>query len=266
MESAPKQPHPSGLTGVRAKLNDLYHGQSPGAVRFRLGVLAVDFIIIGFFIAAPILRDRPGFLTLDYLIAAVLAVEMLARGLSCPSFLGWLRRPIVWLDIFVLLTLLAPHWGYNFGFLRIIRLWTVVHSEFFWTTVGRRYDDTRWEDVTKTTTTLFTFLFVTASVVYTGFAGRAEGINSYVDALYFTVTSVTTTGYGDVLLPGHAGRLLSIVIMISGITLFVRLAQALFQPNKVRFRCPNCGLLRHDPDAVHCKACGNLLNMPNDET
>jgi voltage-gated potassium channel len=85
-----------------------------------------------------------------------------------------------------------------------------------------------------------------------------------VDALYFTMTTLTTTGYGDILLPGPGGKLLSVAIMVSGVTLFLRLAQALFQPAKVRFRCPTCGLGRHDHDAVHCKACGELVNIPND--
>jgi len=54
-------------------------------------------------------------------------------------------------------------------------------------------------------------------------------------------------------------------MMIVGITLFFRLAQAAFRPGgKVRFPCPQCGLLRHDPDAVHCKACGRVLNIPDD--
>ena len=55
-------------------------------------------------------------------------------------------------------------------------------------------------------------------------------------------------------------------MMIVGITLFFRLAQAVFRPGgKVRHPCPQCGLQRHDPDAVHCKACGMVLNIPNDE-
>jgi voltage-gated potassium channel len=43
----------------------------------------------------------------------------------------------------------------------------------------------------------------------------------------------------------------------------VRLAQAIFRPNKVFFPCPVCALQRHDPDAVHCKACGTLLKIPD---
>ncbi len=62
-------------------------------------------------------------------------------------------------------------------------------------------------------------------------------------------------------LPGTTGRLLSVTIMICGVTLFLRLAQALFRPSKVTFECPTCALSRHEPDAVHCKACGNLLRI-----
>ncbi len=53
--------------------------------------------------------------------------------------------------------------------------------------------------------------------------------------------------------------------MIIGISLFVRLAQAVARPYKVTYACHQCGLQRHDADAVHCKACGNLLNIPDEE-
>ncbi len=111
----------------------------------------------------------------------------------------------------------------------------------FWDTIGRRYDDTRWEDAGKALATLVTFIFVATGFVYTSFARGHQGIDGYVDALYFTVTALTTTGFGDITLPGTWGKLLSIVIMISGITLFIRFAQALIRPDKVRFNCPTCG-------------------------
>ena len=65
---------------------------------------------------------------------------------------------------------------------------------------------------------------------------------------------------------GSIGRLISVVIMIFGVTLFLRLIRALLQPHKVRFACPACGLQRHDFDAVHCKACGQILNIPDEGT
>jgi voltage-gated potassium channel len=159
----------------------------------------------------------------------------------------------------------VPQWAFNFGFLRILRLWALVNSEFFWRTVGRRYDDTRWEDTFRTAMTLLTFVFVITGFVYTSYARTHAGIDGYVDALYFTIATLTTTGFGDITLPGTWGKLISIVTMLAGITLFLRLAQTLFRPYKMTFPCHACGLTRHEPDAVHCKACGALLNIPNDE-
>jgi voltage-gated potassium channel len=81
------------------------------------------------------------------------------------------------------------------------------------------------------------------------------------------VAALSTTGFGDVTLIGStSGELLSILMMLVGITLFLRLAQAVFRPGgKVLHPCPQCGLQRHEPDAVHCKACGQVLNIPNDD-
>ena len=40
--------------------------------------------------------------------------------------------------------------------------------------------------------------------------------------------------------------------------------QAIVRPYKVTFPCPQCGLSRHEADAVHCKACGHVLNIPDE--
>jgi voltage-gated potassium channel len=250
---------------IRPRLRALYHGASPAAVRFRLTVIVIDLAIIAFFLVAPLVREHGlAFYVLDYLIAAFLALDLLARAWAWGDLKSWLRRPIIWMDLFILVTLLFPAWLFNLGFLRAIRLWTLIDSEFFWRTVGRRYDDTRVEEVTKALAALVTFVFVATGFVYTSFAGVPEGVAGWVDALYFTVTSLTTTGYGDITLPGTWGKMVSIGIMLTGVTLFVRLGQALLRPHKVRYPCERCGLQVHDPDAVHCKACGNLICIPDE--
>ncbi len=254
----------NGGLRLRARLRALYHGSSPVAVRFRLAVLVIDLIIVAFFIAAPLLRGEGMiFYVIDYFIAAILAADLAARASAHSNIRDWLRKPIVWMDLFILATLLFPFF-FNLGFLRVVRLWTLIHSDFFWRTVGRRYDDTRVEDVAKALVSLVTFVFVATGFVYTSFMGRHDGITGYIDALYFTVTSLTTTGYGDIILPGDWGRIVSILIMLGGVTLFVRLGQTLLRPNKVRFPCDRCGLQVHDPDAVHCKACGKILCIPDE--
>jgi len=256
----------SWFRDLRLRLRALYHGRTRAAVRFRYGVIVVDLLVIAFFIAAPLLREQ-GFVfyALDFAAAVVLSLDLAARALASRRMMRWIKRPIVWLDLFVLATLLFPAWLFNLGFLRVLRIWTLFHSEFFWNTVGRKYDDTRVEEVVKAGATMVTFVFVATGFVYTSFALRHDGIEGYVDALYFTITSLTTTGYGDILLPGTWGRILSIIIMLTGVTLFLRLAQAVMRGNKVRWPCPTCGLQRHDLDAVHCKACGTTLCIPNDE-
>jgi voltage-gated potassium channel len=254
-----------GFARLRSALRLLYHSQSPGAQRFQAAVLVVDLAIIAFFIATPLLRNDDSFLWIDYSIAALLLADLVARALASTDILRWLRQMPVIIDIFILATLLAPTWLVNLGFLRILRLWTLTRSTTFWRPLHKRGLDLYREPV-QAVINLLVFLFVVTGMVYTAFANRGEhaSIAGYVDAHYFTVTAVTTTGFGDIVLPGTWGKLASIVIMIIGISLFVRLAQAIFRPAKVHFPCPHCGLQKHDPDAVHCKACGHLLNIPDE--
>jgi voltage-gated potassium channel len=257
-------PRADGLR-LRARLRYLYHGASPLAVKFRLAVIAIDFAIIGFFLAAPILHEAGlVFYVVDYLVAAVLGLDLAARAYAHTDLRDWLKKPVVWVDLFVLATLLFPAWLFNFGFLRLLRLWTLLNSDFFWRTVGHKYDDTRVEEITRALASLVTFIFVVTGFVYATFRGSHAGISGYLDALYFTVATLTTTGFGDITLPGNWGRLLSIVVMLTGITLFLRLAQTIIKPHKVRFPCTTCGLQKHDPDAVHCKACGEILCIPDE--
>ena len=253
----------STLARLRNTLRKLYHGRTPGAFRFQLAAILIDLAIIAFFIATPVLQDTPSFLWLDYSVAALVAADMIARLLASNDMLRLIRQPTSWVDIFILLTLLMPTAFANLGFLRILRLWSLSRGGSLW-----RHFEMRglkpWREASQAVINLLTFLFVITGFVYTFFFRSGAGLEGYIDALYFTVATVTTTGFGDIVLPGIAGKLTAIATMIIGISLFVRLAQALFRPTKVFFPCPQCGLQRHEPDAVHCKACGHLLNIPDD--
>ncbi|MDB5588044.1 MAG: potassium channel family protein [Devosia sp.] len=258
-----QSPPPAGhFARLRSTLRLFYHSPSPKAQRFQFAVLIVDLAIIAFFVVTPLLRDNPAFLWIDYSIAGLLLLDFGARALASTDILRWLRQLPVIIDIFILLTLLAPTLFFNLGFLRIMRLWTLSRSANIWRPLKKRGLG-GYQDTIQAVINLLVFLFIVTGFVYTAFANRSDGIAGYVDALYFTVATVTTTGFGDITLPGTWGKLASIVIMIIGISLFVRLAQSIFRPNKVHFPCPQCGLQKHDPDAVHCKACGHILNIPD---
>ncbi|MDB5507179.1 MAG: potassium channel family protein [Devosia sp.] len=250
------------LSSLRKRLRLAYHGHSAAARRFQVGVLVIDLAIIGFFIMTPLLRDHPSFLWFDIGIALLLTGDVVARALASSDLPRWLRQPTTLVDLVILATLLMPWWFANLGFLRILRLWTLSRTGFLWLPLRKR-GYAQWEETGRAIINLLVFLFVVTGFVYTVFLSEGSGIEGYVDALYYTVTSVTTTGYGDIVLPGTWGKLTAIIVMIVGISLFVRLAQAIFRPNKVFFPCPQCGLNRHEPDAVHCKACGHILNIPD---
>lgn len=253
---------PRRTDALRARLRLYYRGHSRGAERFQYAVIIVDLLIVAFFVVSPVMRERPSFLWIDYSIAALLFLDIAARALASSNIPRWLRQPTSIVDIFILLTLLFPLWLANLGFLRVLRLWSLSRSGTFWRPLVRR-GYAPWRDVVQSVVNLITFLFVVTGFIYTFFFREGSGLAGYIDALYFTVTSMTTTGYGDILLPGPWGKLTSVVIMLAGVTLFIRLGQAIFRPQKVWHPCPRCGLQRHDPDAVHCKACGYMLNIPN---
>ena len=162
----------------------------------------------------------------------------------------------------MIVSLLLPFFLENLAFLRIARALRLLRSYHLLRDLRR---DSRWfrqhEDIIQRTVNLLVFIFIVTSVVYVTQHLINPKISTYVDALYFTITTLTTTGFGDITLEGAAGRLLAVVIMFVGVGLFLRLLQAIFRPDKVRFECPDCGLLAHDVDAVHCKHCGRILHI-----
>jgi len=202
---------------------------------------------------------------LDVLFGLAILADFLARLLISRSRLRELLNPVTWADAIAIVSFLAPLTGEAAAFLRIIRTLRLLHT---YRLLARLRRDSRLfrrhEEVILALAHLGVFLFIATGVVYETQHTRNPDISNYVDALYFTVSSLTTTGYGDIVLSGTLGRFLSVVIMILGVTLFLRLARAVLQPQKVRFACPKCGLQRHDHDAVHCKACGVLLNIPDE--
>jgi len=200
---------------------------------------------------------------LDYVIGAVIAIDLAARFYIVRPKVKFWKRLYNWADIIVVISMLLPLFAQNFAFLRLLRAMRVVRAF----TLLRRlkavssYLKQR-EAIFDRVTNLVVFVFMMAALVYVVQVDRNADITNYVDALYFTVASLTTTGYGDILMQGSWGRVLAIVIMVLGLTLFLRLLRAVAVPSsKVEVECETCGLLRHDRDAVHCKHCGAVMHI-----
>ena len=251
--------------GLRVRLRELYYGWSAPAVRFRYGLLVFDLITIGFVVVSSFFYGAPVVEALDVVFGLLILAEFCARMLASRAPLNELVHPLGIADIIVIFSFLAPLAGENFGFLRIVRALRLFRS---YQLVSRLRRDFRFfkrnEDAALSIVNLLVFILVMTALVYETQAPRNPAISNYADALYFTVTTLTTTGFGDITLQGTTGRLLAVLIMIFGVSLFIRLAQTLFRPQKVHYECPECGLSRHDPDAVHCKHCGAVINIPTE--
>jgi voltage-gated potassium channel len=247
------------------RLRVLYDGQSKDAVRFRYGLLAFDLATIGYIILSSFVPHTAVIELLDVVFGLIILADLISRLLISRDRMRDLLNPTTWADIVAVISFIAPFSSQAAAFLRVLRTLRLLHT---YRMIVRLRRDVRFfrdhEEVTFAVAHLGIFVFVMTAIVYEAQRGTNPDIANYVDALYFTVSSLTTTGYGDIVLSGSLGRFLSVVIMIFGVTLFFRLARAVLQPHKVRFPCPTCGLQRHEHDAVHCKACGTLLNIPDD--
>jgi voltage-gated potassium channel len=250
---------------LKALVSELYEGDTPRARRFSYGLLAFDIGTVIFIVVTSFTARTSAIEAIDVVLGFLLLADFSARMWISRARLRELSHPTTWADIVVIISFLAPITGEGGGFLRVLRTVRLLHT---YTVLRRLREDfgffRRNEEVIIAVTHLFVFIFIMTGIVYETQHWVNPQIGNYVDALYFTVTALTTTGFGDITLPGSSGRLISVIIMIFGVTLFLRLAQVLFRPNKVRFSCSVCGLQRHDPDAVHCKACGTVLNIPDE--
>jgi len=248
---------------LRKTIELLYTGRSRNAARFRYGLIAFDVCTIGFFVATAPIEPTPGILAADFVIGSLILADFLARLWIAPNKLRMLRQLYTIADILVILSLLlAPLVAQNLAFLRVLRSLRLLHSYHVLRDLRRETPFFgRNEEVIVSSVNLGVFIFLVTALVFALQFRENPEIESYVDALYFTVATLTTTGFGDITLTGTVGRLLSVVIMVVGVALFLRLAQSIFRPQKLRHTCPDCGLSRHEPDAVHCKHCGHILKI-----
>ncbi|NKE44479.1 two pore domain potassium channel family protein [Roseomonas frigidaquae] len=230
------------------------------------GLLALDLLALAWVIGESFLPQGPALRLVDFGFGLVLGAELVLRLAASPRPWREATHPAGIADIIAVLAFLLAPFAPGWGFLRSLRTLRLLRSARLVAQLRRDLPLFRANpEAPIAAADLLVFIAVMTGIVHATQYARNPEIANWADALYFTVAALTTTGFGDITLDGTWGRLLTVIIMLCGVTLFLRLAQALFRPLKVRFRCPSCGLGRHDTDAVHCKACGIQLNIPDDE-
>jgi voltage-gated potassium channel len=255
----------SSPRALRARIRDLYEGTSRRSVTFRYALLGFDLLMITFIAVSSFFPGDIVIEVLDALFGLGVLAEFAARMWTTRSVRGELLSPAGVADIIVMISLLAPLVGESLAFLRAVRAFRTLRS---YRLIERLRHDVpgfrRNQNIVLAALHLSLFIFVMTAVVYETQHHSNPAIANYADALYFTVATLTTTGFGDITLEGSWGRLLAVLIMIFGVSLFLNLAREMFRAPKVSWRCRNCGLTQHDSDAIHCKHCGRILHMPHE--
>ena len=114
--------------------------------------------------------------------------------------------------------------------------------------------------------TVLTLVSILGSLMYV-VEGEAHGFTSIPRAIYWTIVTLTTVGYGDISPQTPLGQLLASVVMVLGYGIIavptgivtVQLSDAYRKKGVTTQACPACGSEGHDPDAVFCKFCGAPL-------
>ena len=256
----PKQANQFNL--LQAKIARLYEGSGLISKRFRWASLVFDGLTILYFVVSSFFHFMQELRSVEIAIGVIYTIDLIARIIISKKPWREILHPVGLADVIVIVSLFAPSLVANFSFLRIARSLRLLRSYHMLKTLRQKSSFVRSNaEIIFSVVNLLVFIFVITAVVLVTQQGKNAGISDYVDALYFTVTTLTTTGFGDITLLGTDGRILAVLIMIFGISLFLRLIQTIFRPVKVSYQCPSCGLNRHDSDAVHCKHCGHIVNI-----
>jgi len=229
--------------------------------RYQVFALAIDLFAIVYFIYESF--TELNLYPIALVLGVIFIVEYIIGLVADEDRVGYFFDPISILELILIASFITP--ANNLGFIRALRLLRSikivsayrkikqVSNRFYWYKKYRKFFLSLLQ--------LIIFIILVSGVVYTIQESRNPNINNYTDALYFTVTTISTTGYGDITPVDGVGRLISVLIMLLGITLFLRFASSIIIRNKVHCRCKKCGLLLHDSDAVHCKHCGAVMNI-----
>jgi voltage-gated potassium channel len=214
--------------------------------RHRLNLL--DDIILGVFVFEYFLRLICAEQKLKHLFSLYAIIDLVA---ILPFFLGAIDVTFIRL----------------LRWFRILRLVRLVES--------RTLFAHKTEDIAILFRILFTLLaivFVFSGLVYQIEHPSNPKFHTFLDAFYFSIFTMTTVGYSDVMPKSDAGKLTTVIMVLTGIALipvqlgelFKRLVQTANQSDRENdvmkeSICSGCELSLHDMDAEFCKVCGTKL-------
>ncbi|MEO1375794.1 MAG: ion transporter [Cyanobacteria bacterium J06635_10] len=202
---------------------------------------------------------------IDTLILSFFAVEYLLRLWSAENRFHYIFSFYSIIDLIAILPFFIGTIDISFirllRWFRILRLIRYIERQFLFAHITT-------EDgaiFTRILFTLFAIIFVYSGLIYqVEHPVNPEVFSTFVDAMYFSIVTMTTVGFGDVTPVSQIGRLLTISMIFTGIALIPwqvgdLIKRIIKKNNEVETICSGCGLDLHDEDAKFCKRCGTKL-------
>lgn len=202
---------------------------------------------------------------IDRLIGVIFVTEYILRFLCADNPIKFFFRPFSILDLIAILPFVLRLTNIQyirmFRWFRILRVIRFIDLKIYFLRISS-------EDgviFARILFTLFTIIFVYSGLIYqVEHPVNTEAFETFLDAFYFSVVTMTTVGFGDVTPISEVGRLLTVLMILTGIAVIPwqlgdLIKQLLKTANEVEKACSGCGLPFHDKDAQFCKICGTKL-------
>jgi voltage-gated potassium channel len=211
---------------------------------------------------SPALRERLDVLETGILL--IFVVEYLLRFWVAQDKVKYFFSLYSMVDLVAILPFLLG--STNVGFLRIFRWFRILRLIRF---IGGRtilgYVSSEDSAIfARILFTLFSIVFVYSGLIYQVEHPINPTYGTFLDAVYFSISTITTAGLGDITPISQLGRFLTVLMLLTGIILIPwqlgDLVKRLVKTaDQTEIACSNCGLSSHDADARFCKVCGTPL-------
>jgi voltage-gated potassium channel len=233
-----------------------------------LSIAGLVLVSTGIFVAEtyPISAELRAILAkIDLIILSIFAFEYLVRLLAAPNKFEYLFSLYSLIDLIAILPVLIGITDVSFirilRWFRILRLLRFIEGKALLGNLDREDSSI----VTRILFTIFSIIFIYSGSIYqVEHPVNPDNFGTFFDAVYFAVVTMTTVGFGDITPTSDAGKLMTVLMILTGIALIPwqlgdLIKQVAKSGTKLTNVCKSCQLSSHDLDAKFCKKCGVKL-------